>query len=272
MQIENQKQLLNLESVIEFRLTPIGYIRSSALTTYELPRQATKQTHSHTYIELLPEHNFEQSIQDLNGFSYIWIIAYFEGNIFTKPKVLTPLSREKKGVFATRSPHRPNPIGISAVPLIGIEGRNIIIGANDYLDGTPILDIKPYLPHADAFPTAKIGWMEGLLEPVYTIEIANECEGRWNVFQEVSPTNYEYIIELLQKDPFPHSYRRIRELHQNHYLLAVKLWRITYAVEEMNVTIIELACASEYDIDQAKCQGYPTSYFEEIELFLQKTK
>lgn len=256
----------------EFRLIPIGHIRTSPVSTYELPRQAIKQTSIKTCIELLPDCNYEQAIQDIKGFSHIWIISFFEGNVFTKPKVLTPLSREKKGVFATRSPHRPNPIAISAVPLIGIDCREILIGTNDLLDGTPVLDIKPYLPHSDSFPSANIGWMEGLLEPTFAVHISNDCEQRWIVFTEVSTSNGEYVLELLQKDPFPHSYRRIKELGPNHYLLAVKLWRISYSVEEMIVTILEVGCASEYDIDQAKCQGYPTKYFEEIELFIQKTE
>lgn len=250
--------------------SPIGYIHTSSLSKYELPRQATIPVNTKTYIEVLPQRNYEQAIEDLCGFSHIWIIAYFEGNELNKPKILSPLSREKKGVFATRSPHRPNPIGISAVPLVSIEGRKIFIGTNDLLDGTPILDIKPYLPHADSIPDATIGWMEGLLGNHCTLSVTEECSQHWEVFADVSPENHQYVIELLQKDPLPHPYRRIRQIDEDRYLIAVKLWRILYEVKHDSVTILSLDVASEYDFDQAKCQGYPTQYFEEIRLFQEK--
>jgi tRNA-Thr(GGU) m(6)t(6)A37 methyltransferase TsaA len=254
---------------MDIHFTPIGYIHTTSLSKYEFPRQATKPSSTSTYIELASQHNFEQAIDDLQGFSHIWIIAYFEGNEFQKPKILTPLSREKKGVFATRSPHRPNPIGISVVPILAIEGRKIFIGANDLLDGTAILDIKPYLPHADSFPNASIGWMEGLIEPKNSICILEDCRNTWEIFELVSNENQQYALELLQKDPFPHPYRRIREIDESTYVLSVKLWRIVYKVCENVVTILSVDTASEYDIDQAKCQGYPTKYFLEIEKFQQ---
>lgn len=255
---------------MDIHLIPIGYIRTSEYSKYELPRQATQKVHSTTYIELLPHQNYEQAIDDLIGFSYIWILSYFEGNILTKPKILTPLSRDKKGVFATRSPHRPNPLGLSAVPIISIEGRNIYIGTNDLLNGTPVVDIKPYLPHADAFPTASIGWMHGLIESHYSLHIDEDCDTNWKNFAEISPENHHYVDELLRKDPLPHPYRRIKVIEENRYLVAVKLWRILYEVQENLVTILAVNVASDYDIDQAKCQGYPTKYFKEVELFLQR--
>jgi len=252
---------------MNIHFTPIGYIHTTSLSKYELPRQATKPSISSTYIELLPFLNYEQAIEDLQGFSHIWIIAYFEGNTFQKPKILTPLSREKKGVFATRSPHRPNPIGISAVPIVRIDGRKIYIGTNDLLDGTVVLDIKPYLPHADSYPDASIGWMEEHIQSKNSIVISEDCRTNWKIFEEVSTENQQYVEELLQKDPLPHPYRRIRQLEDNTYLLAVKLWRILYEVNENIVTILSVEVASEYDIDQAKCQGYPTKYFQEIESY-----
>ena len=68
--------------------------------------------------------------------------------------------RVKRGVFATRSPHRPNAIGLSAVELVAVEGRSLRLGGTDFLDGTPVLDLKPYVPYADAFPEAKAGWID----------------------------------------------------------------------------------------------------------------
>jgi len=255
--------------VKEFSIVAIGYLRTKPTSKYELPRQAVNSLTTDAFIELEPHNNFEQAIEDLIGFSHIWIVSYFEGNTFTKPRILTPLSREKKGTFATRSPHRPNPLGISVVPLIGIKGRKIFVGSNDLLNGTPILDVKPYLPHADAFPNATIGWMEGKMSTIFAVEIVENCKIHWEMFQKVSPSNYDYVVETLSKDPFPHSYRRIKELSENNFILSVKLWRITYSVNEKICIISDVDVASEYDIDQAKCQGYPTELFTEIEAFQQ---
>jgi tRNA-Thr(GGU) m(6)t(6)A37 methyltransferase TsaA len=100
--------------------------------------------------------NFEQALKDLEGFERIWVIYLFHLNDSWKPMVTPPRNKGKKvGVFASRSPHRPNGIGLSCVTLNRIEGLNIYISNSDILDGSPVLDIKPYLPWSDSFPDSK---------------------------------------------------------------------------------------------------------------------
>lgn len=113
-------------------------------------------------IELFPEVVAPESLRHLETFDWIWIVSWFHLNgSRRRPLVRPPRGGEKRGVFATRSPHRPNPIGLSAVQLLGVEGTFVHVRGLDLLDGTPVLDIKPYIPDFDARPEARRGWLDG---------------------------------------------------------------------------------------------------------------
>jgi tRNA-Thr(GGU) m(6)t(6)A37 methyltransferase TsaA len=147
----------------------IGYVHSPYKERFGTPRQppVTEQTLDdrvqEATIELVPGRNFEQALKDLDGFEYIWVLAWLHLNEGWNPQVIPPRGpKVKRGLFATRAPHRPNPIGLSALKLVGIDGRMLKVSGIDLLDGTPVLDIKPYIPYSDAFPNARAGWLEGL--------------------------------------------------------------------------------------------------------------
>lgn len=147
----------------------IGYVHSPYKERFGTPRQppVTEQTlddrAQDASIELVAGRNFEQALKDLEGFEYIWVLAWLHLNEGWNPQVIPPRGpKVKRGLFATRAPHRPNPIGLSALKLTGIEGRTLKVRGIDLLDGTPVLDIKPYIPYSDAFPKARAGWLEGL--------------------------------------------------------------------------------------------------------------
>ena len=143
-------------------LHPIGVIHTPYSDRFRAPRQPSMaETKCEATLVLNPGDNFEQAVEDLAGFDMIWLIAWLHRNKTWKPKVLPPRGpRKKRSVFATRSPHRPNPLGLSTARLLSIRGRTLHLGATDLLDGTPILDIKPYLPYADSFPDARAGWLD----------------------------------------------------------------------------------------------------------------
>ncbi len=197
--------------------------------------------------------NFEQALQDLAGFEKIWLIYWFHRNTTWKPKVLPPRSfkNEKRGVFATRSPHRPNPIGLSLVTLVSIEGRVLKVADTDLLDGTPILDIKPYLSYAEAFPNAKMGWLDEEIaaEKNFEIELSElfKKQHEW-LFKNYEIDILKTISPILKNNPEPHQYRRITQLSENLFEIAVKSWRVHFAVFKNVVTLLKIG--SGYGIQE----------------------
>ena len=145
---------------------PIGRVRSPYLRRIDAPHQPTVVAGTESgqaaeaVLELDPAVP-EETLRDLDGFARIWVLFAFHRSHGWAPMVRPPRGpRVKRGVFATRSPHRPNAIGLSCVELVAVEGRSLRIRGMDLLDGTPVLDIKPYVPYADAFPEAKAGWID----------------------------------------------------------------------------------------------------------------
>lgn len=148
-----------------FTYRPIGLLRSPYSRRIDAPHQSTvvagTETGSPALATLeLQDWLDEKAVQDLNGFERLWLIFAFHLSEGWKSSVKPPRGGPKRGVLATRSPHRPNSIGLSAVELVSIEGRTLHLRGVDLLDGTPVLDIKPYVPYADAFPEAKAGWID----------------------------------------------------------------------------------------------------------------
>jgi len=138
---------------------PIGSIHSPFTRQDQTPIQPCRSM-SAGQVELLPE--FEVGLRDLEGFSHLFLLYLFHQAKPGYDLTVTPfLDDQPKGLFATRYPRRPNCIGLSVVRLVRREGRVLHVEGIDVLDGTPLLDIKPYVPSFDAFPEAKLGWLEG---------------------------------------------------------------------------------------------------------------
>lgn len=148
-----------LTSKEEFSLHPIGVFRGVTGPHHALAPQPGLPGARDGLITLRAGANFETALADLAGFSHIWVLFWFHEAEGWRPKVQPPLREGRRGVFATRAPHRPNPIGLSCLPLVAVRGRVLEVAQADLLDGTPILDLKPYLPYADARPQATTGWV-----------------------------------------------------------------------------------------------------------------
>lgn len=216
---------------------PIGVVRSPFVEKVEAPRQARVAEDVCGQIEVSPE--LEHALADLAGFERIWVVFWFdraaETSIeerFARPKVLPPRSDTRRGVFATRSPHRPNPIGLSAVRLDRIEGTTLFVRDLDLLDGTPVLDLKPYLAYADAFPDARAGWLEAR-DPRPSWEVSFEPGAEealaWLEARGVTDLRGR-IASALALGPAPHPYRRIKRTDEG-LVLAAKEWRARFRVE-----------------------------------------
>jgi tRNA-Thr(GGU) m(6)t(6)A37 methyltransferase TsaA len=149
----------------QFIYRPIGILRSPYARRIDAPHQGTvvegtaRGDVANATLELAGWLD-GKVLQDLAGFERIWLIFAFHLSEGWASSVKPPRGGPKRGVLATRSPHRPNSIGLSAVELVSIEGRTLHLRGVDLLDGTPVLDIKPYIPYADAFPEARAGWID----------------------------------------------------------------------------------------------------------------
>lgn len=207
-----------------FSFKPIGFIKSCYPDKFGVPRQSglVKQTVSE--LAILPEWQPEFALQGLEDYSHVWVSFIFHLNTNTKyhPKIHPPrLKGEAIGVFATRSPHRPNPLGLSLATIERIEGTKIYLGGLDLVDGTPILDIKPYLPQFESLSEARGGWATKDENEVVAIEVHFTDEtlivlGSWS--ERIKNPNLKSVIEdILKQDPRPVIYRGFEESGQSPY-------------------------------------------------------
>jgi tRNA (adenine37-N6)-methyltransferase len=222
-------------------LAPIGVIHTPFKTRLAAPRQPYAAEGVKGTIDLFPRRNFEHALSDIEQWEYIWVLFWFHLNSGWRPKVLPPRSEKgRHGVFATRSPHRPNPIGLSVVRLVRVDGLRLHVCNVDMVDGTPVIDIKPYLPVADAIAKAKSGWLaDRPTDPAPAFEVAWSAQAReqtaW-LCKEHGVDLAPEITEILSIGPQPHPYRRIRR-EGDGLRLALHDWRVFFRVDGRRVTV-----------------------------------
>ena len=240
----------NSPNDVKLTLEPIGYVRTALTTKVEAARQPRAGGKAHGRIELIPGRNFEDALRDLDAWDHIWVLYWFDRNLRWRPKVLPPRSRTgRKGVFATRSPHRPNPLGLSAVELERVDGLTLHVRDIDMLDGTPVLDLKPYVAYTDAIADARSGWLEDAAGtaagrdpiPAFAVhwdEVA-ACQADW-IEARTGLTFRDRATATLALGPTPHAYRRIRRAG-DAFVLALKEWRARFTVAGRDIRIHEVA-------------------------------
>lgn len=251
------------------RLETIGTYHTDVQDKCALPHQSGTGCGAEGQVILTPHCNYEQAVEDLRSFERVWLLFGFHHVDSWKPKVQPPRSTRKRGVFATRSPHRPNPIGMSAVPLIAVEGRILHIGECDLLDGTPIYDIKPYLPYCDAYPRAEQGWTAEIDMQRYTIDYTDEAREQlgWLAEHANLPLD-KRITPRLSLNPFPHPSHRIRRISVSHngqetFELAYKTWRVTYTIDPDAHLVCVSRVSSGYD--RATLDGCKHTRWDDLE-------
>lgn len=230
----------------ELLVRPIGVVRSPFVERSEAPRQPRAALGVEGRIELEPGRGFEDALSDLEGWQYIWVLGWFDRNTGWRPKVQPPRSRTKRGVFSTRSPHRPNPIALSVLELVCIEGLTIHVRNLDLLDGTPVLDVKPYVPWTDAISEARVGWLGAEGDacgasavdpgPSYEVVFAESALADLDVLGEAGITLRASLVQSLGLGPSPHAYRRIKRVGDRG-VIAVKEWRAHFCVDGRVVTV-----------------------------------
>ena len=233
---------------MDITITPIGFLSCDKKERYESPRQGIHAKDHKGIIHLTPHRNFEQAVSDLEGFDRVWLIYGFHLNDWWKPLVSPPRFRDRKiGLFATRSPFRPNPIGMSCVKLLKVDKLKIYISEFDLLDQTPIYDIKPYIPYCDSFPDSSTGWLvpNTNLYEINMTEIAKAKSDWLAVNCQFNIENYAKV--QLQVDPDNDERRRIIKTDKTFngkivYTLNFRTWKLDYVIidESNEVKVIDI--------------------------------
>ena len=228
---------------------PIGVIRTGFTQKFGVPRQSLMISEARGIVKLNPDPGYRTALNHLSEFSHLWLVFVFHHSI---PKGWRPTIRPPRldaprrvGVFASRSPHRPNPIGISAVALDRIDfdapgGIEIHVSGVDLMDDTPILDIKPYIPYSDSIPAANSGWIHSE-SPKYEVTFAESCARD----TELLPM----ITQTLQWDPRPTSQRRgfpieAEESQGKSFGLRIREFEVKWVIRNRAIHVLSITSFS----------------------------
>lgn len=194
----------------QISLAPIGILRSPFKEKFGIPRQGNLAASIEAEIELFPKDRGEAWLDGIEGFSHLWLISVFHSHLgFKGPSKIHPprLDGESVGILASRSPHRPNPIGLTLVNFVSRSGHRLKVHGVDLLDETPILDIKPFIADCDTAIHARQGWVGSNPWPKKSVIIANSISGDLERLYELvpQPVRPEKLLamveEILREDP-----------------------------------------------------------------------
>ena len=194
----------------ECRFEQVAVIHTPFKEKFGIPRQSGLITEAKGRIVFLPPYDRPEALQGIEEFSHLWVSWIFHGVPQGKwqPMVRPPRlgGNEKRGVFATRSPFRPNPLGLSVVRLERVEADSsppaLIVSGVDMMDGTPVVDIKPYIPYSDSIPDAVGGFAQGAPEAKLEVHFSDEAEEQLNRLEKGLEVR-RLIVTLLELDPRP---------------------------------------------------------------------
>lgn len=201
---------MNLGDNMKYEIETIGIIRSPYKEKFGIPRQPGLIEEAKAELVIAPPYNRPEAVVGLDGYSHIWVHFIFHQALGRewRPTVRPPRlgGNKRVGVFASRSPFRPNPIGLSVVRLEGVrcEKGEVILDLSgiDLLDGTPVIDIKPYVTYVDSVPDARSGFAP--VEPAVQFKVVFTEQARRQLEAKKNPVQLEsFIIHLLETDPRP---------------------------------------------------------------------
>ncbi|WP_423187115.1 tRNA (N6-threonylcarbamoyladenosine(37)-N6)-methyltransferase TrmO [Alishewanella sp. d11] len=229
----------------EYQFNVIGHIKSPYKQKFAIPRQPGLIPEASGQLVIAAPFNDEAIVRGIEAFSHLWLVFVFHE---TADKGWSPMVRPprlggntRKGVFATRATFRPNPIGLSVVKLDKVVWKNgqliLEISGLDLLDGTPILDIKPYLPYSDALPSAKGGFADAAPSTAMTVSMSEQAR----IFcqqQQQHPHLQVFIEKVLKQDPRP-PYKKQREGEQ-HYGMTLYDFNIKWTVNGEHNHVTEI--------------------------------
>lgn len=222
-----------------FKITPIAHIHSDFSSKFGIPRQSGIVQELRATIVFEPEYRNRDALRGIEGFSHLWLIWLFSEAVRDgwSPTVRPPRlgGNTRMGVFATRSPFRPNNLGLSCVTLLGVEdtaefGTVLHVGGADLMDNTPIFDIKPYIPYADCHPDALGGFTGGTQGEVLDVRFPPE------LLACLPEDKRAAAIGILAHDPRP----RYQKDAQRVYGLPFAGFELRFCVEENILTVVSV--------------------------------
>ena len=224
------------------QLQVIAHARNGFSQKFGIPRQSREDSCIETHIIFTPAYRVREALRGIEDYSHLWLLWGFheamrrEGEESWSPTVRPPRlgGNKRMGVFATRSPFRPNPIGLTSVKLLRVEetkdnGLVLVVSGADLLDCTPIYDIKPYLAFSDSHPQAKSGFAEATQDYRLQVQIAADLLQR--ISHQACP--WEALKEILSQDPRPayqHDPDRVYHLDYDD-------WKVDFTVDNATVCI-----------------------------------
>lgn len=264
------------DETLGYNFKPIAFFKTTKLQRLEASSQGVLDPESRGIIDLKKYSQSAEMLAHLDGFSHLWIVFVFHQN-FSDPldlktrdetvtqtvfdlrtksksgtdnqlipapwkvKVFPPRANHKVGIFASRSPYRPNPIGISAVKIEKIEDSKITVSSHDLIDQTPILDIKPYLSYADSFPEASSGWLEHTIE--YKVLFSAQALMALSFLNDLGVCEFtSTLCQQLRFHPTDKQRKRVSQtdLSLNKYCFSYRTWRADFIISELKVEVIKI--------------------------------
>lgn len=249
-----QRRDLLREGDAPWSFSPIGVARTVFRKKYSIPRQPGLCPSARGTLEFLPDPYIQAALRGIEGFSHLWVVYAFHatGSAGWKPGIRAPRlgGAQKVGVLASRSPHRPNPIGLSVVELIEAkldhpDGPRLEVRGVDLLDGSPVLDVKPYLAYADSLPKARAGWAQEPLRRV-SVRFSRAASRRARELEGELPELRALIRELLSLDPRPAHQQRNLPIGAPHAVgtrwgFTVLDQEVRWVITERGVEVVEIA-------------------------------
>jgi len=225
-------------------ITPIAHFKSPFTSKFGIPKQSGLAKDLPGRIVFEPAYRNADALRGLEGFTHLWMIWQFSANAHkaNSPVVRPPVlgGNEALGVFATRSPYRPNPIGLSCVRIDHIdldtkEGPVIHVLGADLMDGTPIFDIKPYLPYADCHPEATGGFTDTRSWPRLEVRLAE------SVRRQLTEQEAATLADILALDPRPHYQKDPNRIYGMPY----GKWDVKFRVTDGEVQVVGISTTNE---------------------------
>ena len=224
---------------MDITIEPVARMRSDFATKFGIPRQSGLVQDLRSTIVFEPKYRNPEALRGIEGYDYLWLIWQFSEAVREEwsPTVRPPRlgGNARMGVFATRSPFRPNSLGLSCVQLLGVEhtqefGTVLHVGGADLMDGTPIFDVKPYVPYADSHPDAKGGFTDGAGEFLLQVDFPQ------TLLEKLPEEKRSAAVGVLSHDPRPSYQRKPGRI----YGLSFAGWDIRFTVDGDILTVVDI--------------------------------